>query len=322
MRAVRPAPAGRFAPSPSGRMHVGNVFSALLAWLSARHDGLAFRLRLEDLDPRCKDEQAASLIEDDLRWLGLDWDGEAQRQSAHPKRYKRAYARLRQRAHVYPCFCSRADLHAASAPHASDGTPVYSGACRDLSAVEIAAKTAEMERRCGHGPAYRVELPDCEISLADGHAGPFVQDIARECGDVVVVRGDGVFAYQLACVVDDAAQGVVQIVRGDDLLSSTPRQICLQRLLGLPEPAYFHHPLLIDAQGRRLSKRDRDLDMGFLRAHLEGGAAALVGWLAFWAGLRDTPAPAMPAELVGGFSWETVVSEPVTACASDLPLSS
>ena len=302
-------------------MHVGNMFSALLAWLSARHDGLAFRVRLEDLDPRCKDAEAARLLEDDLRWLGLDWDGPIERQSEHVERYEEAYARLCERARVYPCFCTRADLHAASAPHASDGSLVYPGTCRGLSPAEVAARTAAMESGCGHGPSRRVEVPDCEVSFADGHLGRFTQNLARECGDFVVARGDGVFAYQLVCVVDDAAMGAGQIVRGDDLASSTPRQLWLQRLLGLPRPAYFHHPLLVDAQGRRLSKRDRDLDMGYVRAHLAGGPEALVGWLAFWAGLTDAPRSMEARDLVTPFSWKEVTMHAVRVCPRDLPLS-
>ncbi len=311
-------PAGRFAPSPSGRMHLGNMMSALLAWLSARRSGLDFIVRLEDLDGRCRSREAACLIVDDLRWAGLDFDGEAQRQSAHPARFEEAFSRLQAAGLLYPCYCSRADLHAASAPHAKDGSPIYAGTCRALGKAERAAADAKLRARTGHGPAWRIAVPAERVELADGHAGHCAQDLARDVGDFVVRRSDGVFAYQLAVVVDDAAAGVAQVVRGDDLLSSTPRQIWLQRVLGYATPAYFHHPLLVDGQGRRLSKRDRDLEMGYVRAHLPGGPDALVGWLAYWAGLRDSPAPVAPFALVEGFSWDAVARTPRFADVSAL----
>ncbi len=291
-------------------MHLGNMASALLAWLSARHDGLEFKLRLEDLDGRCRSEEAASLIVDDLRWAGLDFDGEAERQLAHLDRFEEAFARLRETGLLYPCYCSRADLHAASAPHAADGTPIYPGTCRGLDEEERAAADAKLRARTGHGPAIRIAVPDTRVEFHDGHLGLVAQELAREAGDFVVRRSDGVFAYQLAVVVDDAAAGITQVVRGDDLVSSTPRQIWLQRLLGCPEPAYFHHPLLVDEEGRRLSKRDRDLEMGYVRDHLAGGAEALVGWLAHWMGLLEAPEPVAAAELVGGFSWDAVAQRP------------
>lgn len=303
-------PAGRFAPSPSGRMHLGNMTSALLAWLSARHDRIEFKLRLEDLDGRCRREEAARLIIDDLRWAGLDFDGEPERQSAHLPRFEEAYARLRETGLLYPCYCSRADLHAASAPHAADGTPIYPGTCRNLGKSERVKRDEALRARTGHGPAWRIEVPAERVGFRDGHLGDVTQDLAREAGDFVVRRSDGVFAYQLAVVVDDAAAGVTQVVRGDDLVSSTPRQIWLQHLLGYSTPAYFHHPLLVDGHRRRLSKRDRDLEMGYVRDHLPGGAEALVGWLAYWAGLLEVPKPVVASELVDAFSWDAVGHKP------------
>ncbi len=291
-------------------MHLGNMLSALLAWLSARHDGLEFKLRLEDLDGRCRSDEASRLIVDDLRWMGLDFDGKPECQSAHPALFEEAFARLQETGLLYPCYCSRADLHAASAPHAADGTPIYPGTCRGLDEAARTRKEGELRARTGHGPAWRIEVPAERVGFRDGHLGRVSQDLAREAGDFVVRRSDGVFAYQLAVVADDAAAGVTQVVRGDDLVSSTPRQIWLQRLLGYPTPAYFHHPLLVDARGRRLSKRDRDLEMGYVRDHLAGGAEALVGWLAHWAGLRDAPDPVAARELVAGFSWDAVAREP------------
>lgn len=286
-------------------MHLGNVFSALLAWLSARSCKGEFLLRFEDLDERAQDPEYAELICEDLSWMGLDWDGMPLSQREHPGRYAAALEELQQRAEVYPCFCSRADLHAASAPHASDGGVLYAGTCRHLSARERAVRS---EKRA---PALRLHVPDVSISFNDEHCGLCSQDLARECGDFVVRRSDGVFAYQLVCVVDDAASGITEVVRGCDLLTSTPRQIYLQRLLGLPTPRYAHHPLLVDRQGRRLSKRDKDCDMGFIRAHVKS-PERLVGYLAYRAGLIDRVEAVSATELVAGFSWDQVASENIS----------
>ncbi len=207
---------GRFAPSPSGRMHLGNVFSALMAWLSVRSAGGTMVLRIEDLDPdRCRPEYAEQL-KDDLRWLRLDWDTEQTPQSRRTEAYRERFERLREMGLVYPCYCSRGELHAASAPHASDGNVIYAGTCRDLTEEERAGKT----RR----PAWRLIVPDEEFTFHDGLQGEYRENLARECGDFIIRRSDGVYAYQLAVVTDDAESGVTQIVRGRDLLSSTPRQ--------------------------------------------------------------------------------------------------
>ena len=239
---------GRFAPSPSGRMHLGNVFSALMAWLSVRSAGGTMVLRIEDLDPdRCRPEYAEQM-KDDLRWLRLDWDTEQTPQSRRTEAYRERFERLREMGLVYPCYCSRGELHAASAPHASDGNVIYAGTCRNLTEEERAGKT----RR----PAWRLIVPDEEFAFHDGLQGEYRENLARECGDFIIRRSDGVYAYQLAVVTDDAEAGVTQIVRGRDLLSSTPRQIYLQRLLGLPTPEYYHVPLLVAPDGRRLSKRE------------------------------------------------------------------
>lgn len=286
---------GRFAPSPSGRMHLGNVFSALLAWLSVRSAGGKMILRIEDLDPdRCRPEYAAQL-QRDLEWLGLDWDEEQMPQSQRTEAYAEAFARL----DTYPCYCSRNELHAASAPHASDGAVIYAGTCRDLTAAERAAKT----RR----PAWRVRVPDEEVSFVDGLQGEVRENLARECGDFILRRSDGVYAYQLAVVVDDAAGGVTEIVRGADLLRSTPRQLWLQTQLGLPHPHYYHVPLLCAPDGRRLSKREHDLDLGVLRQTLTAGQ--LLGKLAFLAGLLDRPEAASTAELTREFDWTHVFTK-------------
>ncbi|MEA4965783.1 MAG: tRNA glutamyl-Q(34) synthetase GluQRS [Oscillospiraceae bacterium] len=287
---------GRFAPSPSGRMHLGNVFAAMLAWLFARSAGGELFLRLEDLDPdRCRPEYAA-LLKDDLRWLGLDWDREGQRQSERRAVYAEAFRELEAQGLVYPCYCTRGALHAASAPHASDGAPVYPGTCRDLTA----AQRAEMKKL----PAWRVRVPDQRCGFRDGLQGWQEENLARDCGDFIIRRADGVYAYQLAVVVDDGAMGVTQVVRGRDLLSSTPRQLYLYERLSLPAPEFIHVPLLLSPDGRRLSKRDRDLDLGALRQHVQ--PEALLGALAFTAGILEKSEPISAAELVQVFHAEKI----------------
>ncbi|MDO4270571.1 MAG: tRNA glutamyl-Q(34) synthetase GluQRS [Eubacteriales bacterium] len=289
---------GRFAPSPSGRMHLGNVLCALLAWLSARAQGGRYLLRIEDLDEMRCPRAFADLILDDLRWLGLDWDGEVPYQSERTALYEEYEGILRRKGLLYPCFCSRAALHAASAPHLSDGRVVYAGICRDLSAAEIA------EKRKTRAPATRVRVPDEDVSFVDGVFGAYAENLARECGDFIIRRSDGVFAYQLAVVADDALSGVTEVVRGADLISSTPRQIWLHRLFGFEPPRFIHIPLLCDHDGRRLSKRDDDLDLGLLREKFT--AEQVIGALACAAGLTETPAPAAAKELIAGFSWDKI----------------
>lgn len=254
---------GRFAPSPSGRMHLGNIYAALLSWLSARSQGGTWLLRIEDLDrQRCKAEYAVQLI-DDLHWLGLEWDEGAEDgyfQSQRDDCYRQSFAALEAQGLVYDCFCRRADLLAASAPHASDGTPVYSGQCRSLSA-------AERERLSAlRPPAKRIRVDDEEVSFTDGHYGVQRCNLLHDCGDFVLRRADGNFAYNLAVVTDDALMGVTEVVRGRDLLGSTHQQLFLYRKLGFAPPRHFHLPLLTDTDGRRLSKRSRDTDMAFIRS--------------------------------------------------------
>lgn len=287
---------GRFAPSPSGRMHLGNLFSALLAWLSVRSQNGTMLLRIEDLDPeRCRPEYAEQLKRD-LDWLGLDWDVEQTPQSQRGEAYRATFDALAAQGLVYPCYCSRAELHAASAPHASDGTYIYAGTCRNLTAAQRAEKT----RR----PAWRVRVPEERVTVTDRLQGDYTQDLARECGDFILRRSDGVYAYQLAVVTDDAAGGVTQVVRGRDLLPSAPRQRWLQQTLGLMEPEYCHVPLLTAPDGRRLSKREKDLDLGALRQRYT--PEALVGKLACLAGLQPEPAPVRVDALAARFSWNQV----------------
>ncbi len=294
---------GRFAPSPSGRMHLGNLLSALLAWLDARSAGGRLILRVEDLDPdRCDLKKAAQLI-DDLRWLGLDWDEgglePAYCQSRRSRYYEAAFQKLREMGLVYPCYCTRAERLAASAPHSGEGEPVYSGKCAHLTETERLAC-----ERAGRRPAWRVRVPDATLSVDDGHFGPYAQDLRRDCGDFIVRRSDGVWAYQLAVVVDDALMGVTRVVRGRDLLPSAPRQAWLCRTLGFEPPEYFHLPLLTDEAGRRLSKRDRDLDMGALRERYTPGE--LTGLLGWYAGLLSEPKSVEPKDLIPAFAWAKV----------------
>ncbi len=292
---------GRFAPSPSGRMHLGNIFSGLLAWLSVRSADGEIVLRMEDLDPERTNEYFAALIREDLRWLGLDWDREGTRQRLRADAYNAAMERLQAQGLLFPCWCTRGDLKAASAPHAADGKPIYPGTCRSLSAIERARKQKP--------PLWRILAPDREIAFEDGLQGVYRENLATECGDFVLRRADGVHAYQLAVVVDDAAMGVNQVVRGRDLLDSTPRQIYLQQCLGYPTPAYFHVPLLLAPDGRRLSKRERDLDMGALRTRYR--PEALLGHLACLAGILEYDESVSAEELIHEFSWKKVRREDI-----------
>ncbi|MBQ9942009.1 MAG: tRNA glutamyl-Q(34) synthetase GluQRS [Christensenellaceae bacterium] len=279
-------------------MHLGNVFCALLAWLFAKKQGGSMVLRMEDLDPARSRSEYADLLEDDLNWLGLNWDEGGSLggphgpyyQSACTPIYEEAFARLKEAAHIFPCFCSRDQLHAAGAPHASDGTLLYPGTCRQLTAEEIAEKS--LSRR----PAMRIAAPEECMTFTDGLYGEYSEVLSRQCGDFILRRSDGVFAYQLAVVVDDARMGITQVVRGKDLLSSTPRQLWLYRLLGLTPPRFTHIPLLLAEDGRRLSKREKDLDMGALRSRFS--PEELTGKLAFLAGLTEDPSPLSVAELL------------------------
>ncbi len=293
---------GRFAPSPSGRMHLGNLFTALLVWLDVRRAGGRLWLRIEDLDPeRCSWAKAEQLV-DDLRWLGLDWDeGGLQPQFCQSRRtplYAAAFAKLQAAGLVYPCFCSRAERLAAAAPHLGEAGPTACP-CRDLPEVEQQRRLLAGERA-----AWRVRTPAETLTVQDEHLGEYAENLAADCGDFIIKRSDGVFAYQLAVVVDDAAMGVNRVVRGRDLLSSAPRQVWLHRQLGFAPPQFCHVPLLLAADGKRLAKRERSLDMGALRAACT--APELVGWLAWLAGLQAEPRPVRPQQLIESFDWRWV----------------
>ncbi len=291
-----PVESGRFAPSPSGRMHLGNALSAMLAWLSAKQQGGEILLRIEDLDPARSKAEYAQGIMDDFRWLGLLWDRRATDQSKRGEAYAAALRQLGQMNLIYPCYCSRDQLHAALAPHASDGRVIYAGTCRNLTPEQRAVMTKK--------PSLRIRLPDREISFRDGLQGNVTMNLQREFGDIILRRADGVAAYQLAVVVDDGTEGVTEVVRGRDLLSSTPVQLYLYELLGLTPPRFYHVPMLLAPDGRRLSKRDRDLDFGYLRQHFS--PEEIIGLLGHLAGLMERWEPVSARELACDFSWSRV----------------
>ena len=288
------APIGRFAPTPSGRMHLGNVFAALIAWLSVRSRNGHLVLRMEDLDTQRTSDAFAQILREDLLWLGLDWDEETQPQSLRGPVYETYFDLLREKDLLYPCYCTRSQLHSVNAPHLADGTYVYAGTCRELTAQQRAAM--------GRAPSWRVRVPDRIWQVDDLCQGRYTENLATDCGDFVVRRADGVFVYQLAVTVDDGLAGVTEVVRGTDLLSSSPRQMYLQELFGFPHPRYGHVPLLLAPDGRRLSKRDKDLDLGILRQRLR--PEQLLGSLACTAGLLEKPEAISARELATEFSWE------------------
>lgn len=299
---------GRYAPSPTGDLHLGNVRTALLSWLFARKAGGAFVLRVEDLDrPRVRPGATARMLED-LRWLGLDWDEGPDcggpygpyLQSERQAIYEAALERLRAADLVYPCYCSRAEVaRAASAPQgASNEGPRYSGACRSLSAAERQAREA-----AGRRPCLRFRAPDRLIQFTDLVAGPVAQNVAQAVGDFIVSRSDGIPAYQLAVVVDDSLMQITQVVRGADLLSSTARQIALFEALGFAVPVFGHVPLVLDAEGARLAKRDQAAGVGALRT---AGFAPeqVIGALAASCGLCPPGAALSARELLAAFASE------------------
>ena len=364
---------GRFAPSPTGRMHLGNVFCALLSWLSAKSKGGEWVLRIEDLDPQRSREEYALQLMDDLQWLGLPWDGEPVWQSQRGHIYEEYLRCLTEMGLTYPCHCTRADIMATQAPHETDGRVVYKGTCRpraidainsidsigSIDAIDAIDAIGSIDSTIRTVPATtRLIVPDCTIPFTDGHYGPHPLNLAEHCGDYIVRRKDGAWAYQLAVVVDDALMGITEIVRGRDLLLSSPQQIHLRELLfgerktengtdagsenrskiyfdyaeqqggkdheaGLKRKNnsltvhhspltvnFFHHPLLCNAEGQRLCKRDKSMDLGYLR-NKGTTAREIIGLLAHLAGLTDTPAPITPTELLPLFSWDKVPTEDI-----------
>lgn len=283
--------AGRYAPSPSGDLHVGNLRTALLAWLFARDSGRAFLMRVEDLDRRRSRPEHEARQLDDLRALGLDWDGPVVRQSERGALHEAAIDQLVGRGLTFECFCTRREIQEApSAPHLPAGA--YPGTCRDLTDAE------RRERRRDRPPALRLRAAQSRWQVEDVLHGT----VEGGVDDLVLRRGDGVVAYNLAVVVDDAAQGVDQVVRGDDLLDSAPRQAYLANLLGHPAPTYAHVPLVLNAAGHRLAKRDGAVTLRELTAHGLDALALItdsLGW-----------PRASPSELVGLVDPTDVPREP------------
>lgn len=293
---------GRFAPSPTGRMHLGNVFSALLSWLSARAQGGTWLLRIEDIDPQRSRHEYADMLMDDLQWLGLEWNGEPCWQSRRGDIYARYLQQLTDAGLIYPCYCTRADILATQAPHESDGRVVYKGTCRNLPPGSR------------KGPAaLRMKVPEEGrgiVTFTDGHYGTHTVDLTTQCGDFIVRRKDGAWAYQLAVVVDDALMGINEVVRGRDLLLSSPQQIYLAQQLGFTPPCFTHLPLLCNTAGQRLSKRDKSLDMGCLRQSFTPNQ--IIGLLAHAAGLQPTADAVSAQSLVKTFSWDKVGTADIT----------
>lgn len=292
---------GRFAPTPSGRMHLGNVFAALIAWVSVRSRNGQLVLRMEDLDTQRTSGEYAAVLRDDLKWLGLTWDWETAPQSQRSGTYDRYFEKLSDLGLLYPCYCTRSQLHSVNAPHLSDGTYVYPGTCRHLTDAQRAA----FDRK----PAWRVKVPDRLWQFTDMAQGAVTQNLAADCGDFVIRRADGVYVYQLAVTVDDGEAGVTEVVRGWDLMGSAPRQMYLQELFGFAHPAYGHVPMLLAPDGRRLSKRDRDLDLGVLRQRTT--PEKLIGTLAHAAGLLERRDAISAIELASVFSWDKLRTQAI-----------
>ena len=316
------------------------AYAALAAWLGARAAGGRVLLRIEDIDAPRVVKDADRWIMDDLTWLGLDWDGDAVYQSQRLDTYEEALRRLREQGLVYPCFCSRADIRAASAPNEGDGFLIYPGTCRRLPAAERESRVAR-----GNRHSWRLAVPDAyadpdpDTSVMSEHAdsdisrvdraacdapteglprvvcfddrvfGPQRFDLPRQLGDVVVRRSDGLFAYQLAVSVDDMAMGVTQIVRGRDLLRSTAIQLYVRRCLGATDtPEFAHLPLIDAADGRRMAKRLNSLDLGAMRERGDD-PRAVVGYCAWLLRLVGEPRPMTPQELLPLFSWDAVAAD-------------
>ncbi|MBD5232827.1 MAG: tRNA glutamyl-Q(34) synthetase GluQRS [Bacteroidales bacterium] len=300
---------GRFAPSPTGRMHLGNVYSAVLSWLSARKSSGRWVLRIEDLDPQRSKIEYSRLIEDDLRWLGLDWDegGLADlgpsgpySQSRRADIYNEWYVRLETLGLTYRCRCRRSDILASQAPHQSDGRVVYAGTCRPSAAPPFPRPTSD-------AGSLRLYVPDRDVVYTDRVFGEQCVNLARDCGDFILRRTDGVWAYQLAVVVDDACMGVTEVVRGADLLLSAAQQIYLYGLFGLTPPEHAHLPLLCNSSGQRLSKRDGAMAMDALRSTLS--PEEVLGRVAFLAGVIPHDEAISLVELLHEFSWDKIVDK-------------
>lgn len=286
-------PVGRLAPSPTGLLHLGHARSFLLAWWSVRARGGSIVLRIEDLDAARAKPGSIEGCRADLEWLGLDWDAERLSSDA-PEAFEEAAQRLLESGAAYPCVCTRAEVQAASAPHADDGETRYPGTCRERWTSMAAARAAT-----GREVALRLRVPDGPLQVEDALHGRVAFDVQAEVGDLLLCRRDGVWGYQFAVVVDDALDGVSEVLRGDDLLPSSARQAHVQAALGLARPRWVHVPLVHAPDGGRLAKRRGGGTLADLR---EAGvdARAVVAWAARSAGVADVER-ATPSELLGAF---------------------
>jgi glutamyl-tRNA synthetase len=302
----------RFAPSPTGALHLGNARTFIVNWLLARQNHWRILMRIEDLDgPRIKTGADAGMLED-FRWLGLDWDGEPIYQTDRLLVHNRAIDALLASKQAYACICTRREATiAASAPHAEDQTPIYSGRCRGRFASREAAREQTQK-----APAIRFEVPNETITFDDQFMGPQSFEVARELGDFVIAKADGTAAYQLAVVVDDAEMGVTDVVRGDDLLDSTPRQLLIYRGLGLEAgvPRYRHLPLVVGSDGRRLAKRHGDTR---LSAYREAGVKPerMIRLLSRWCGISNEVGSLQ--EMLGSFRLADLPRERIVFTEAD-----
>lgn len=293
---------GRFAPSPSGTLHLGNLRTALLAWLFARRAQARFLVRVEDLDPGRSRREHEDRQLADLAAIGLDWDGPIVRQSERFELYRAALERLRGQERVYPCWCTRAEIReASSAAHGPLPEGFYPGTCRELTAAQRAERAAS-----GRRPALRLDARAAAVAFEDRLHGA----VTGTVDDFVLWRGDGTPAYNLAVVVDDGDQGIGEIVRGDDLLDSTPRQLLLQELLSLPRPSYAHVPLVLAPDGSRLAKRHGAVTLADLEAARGWEPSDALGWIAVSLGLAQEGERVTPALLESRFSPRTLPREP------------
>ena len=309
-------------------MHLGNVYAALLSWLSAKSQDGAWVLRIEDIDPQRSRQEYADQLMADLEWLGLTWDEGPFYQSQRGAIYEEYLEKLHSLGLTYPCYCTRADILATQAPHESDGRIVYKGTCRPKASEELGVRSEEYSAApnfsrddtnnsslitphssLNKAPATRLIVPNDSITFTDLHYGTQSINLATHCGDFILRRADGAWAYQLAVVIDDALMGITEVVRGRDLLLSVPQQIYLHRLLGFTPPSFCHLPLLCNQEGQRLCKRDKSLDLGELRkTHTPH---QLIGLLAHYAGIIPQPEPASPQDLIQAFSWQKVPIEDI-----------
>ena len=271
---------GRFAPTPSGKLHLGNLFSFMVAYLVARRAGGSVLMRIEDLDPARSKQVYADGVFRNLEALGFEWDNQPVYQSSRTEAYQEAYQELDRKGLLYPCFCTRSDLHSANAPHFGEEV-LYQGACRTLT------KHEQEEKAKRRSPATRIAVPAERFAFSDLFQGPKSFSLAECSGDFIVQRSDGVYAYQLAVTVDDAWMGVTSVVRGSDLLTSTPRQMYLQKCLGYATPTYGHVPLLVDSDGHRLAKRNQSTDIDYLLNERRIKPEYLLGKIAYTTGIVE-----------------------------------